>query len=92
MTAHVSGELRKKIITICEGSQLRLAALQVERYLCPRPTKLERFLWLYGEVMPEATKAGRRLHQTGTLRVMSDERTPVSEALARVSEEITSAT
>jgi hypothetical protein len=42
--------------------------------------------------MPEATTAGRRLYLSGLLRTMAKERAPVSEVLARVSEEIASAT
>jgi tRNA(adenine34) deaminase len=66
-----------------------LVALQVERFLRLRPEILGRFLRLYGEAMPEATQAGRRLHRSGALRTMSDGQIPVSEVLARVSEEIT---
>ena len=69
-----------------------LAAMQVERFLCLKPTVLERFLRLYGEVLPEATGAGRRLHRSGALRAMSHEHIPVSEVLARVSEEISPGT
>ena len=36
-----------------------LVALQVERFLYLKPEILEGFLRLYGEVMPEATRAGR---------------------------------
>jgi hypothetical protein len=56
------------------------------------PWILGRFLRLYEEVMPRATAAGRRLHRSGALRAMSHEQIPVSEVLARVSEEIASAT
>lgn len=69
-----------------------LVALQVERFLRLRPEILGRFLRLYGEVMPEATAAGRRLHSSGALREMGHERAPASEVLARVGEEITSPT
>jgi len=76
-----------------EDKQLEgvLAALQVERFLRLGPEILGRFLRLYGEVMPEATEAGRRLHRSGALREMGHERAPVSEVLTRVGEEITSA-
>lgn len=39
-----------------------LVALQVECFLRLKPPVLERFLQLYEEVMPEATRAGQRLH------------------------------
>ena len=67
-----------------------LVALKVERFLCLRPKILERFLRLYEEVMPEATAAGRRLHRSGLLRTMSDERAPASEVLLRVGNEVAS--
>ena len=67
-----------------------LAGLQVERFLRLRPAKLEAFLRLYGEAMPEATQAGRRLHRSGALRAMGHEQSPVPEVLA--SAEIVSAT
>jgi tRNA(adenine34) deaminase len=66
-----------------------LVALQVERFLGLRPEILERFLRLYGEAMPAATEAGRRLHRTGALREMGHEGAPVSEVLVAVCEEIT---
>ncbi len=50
-----------------------------------------RFLRPYEEVMPEAAGVGQRLHRSGALRATSGERTPVSEVLARVSEELYSA-
>jgi tRNA(adenine34) deaminase len=77
-----------------EDGQLEevLVALQVERFLHLGPAKLEAFLRLYGEAMPEATRAGRRLHRSGALRAMDHERSPASEVLARISEEITPAT
>jgi hypothetical protein len=68
-----------------------MVAMQVERFLRLEPGILRRFVRLYGEAMPEATEAGRRLHRTEALRAMSDERVPVSEVLARVDEEIASA-
>ncbi len=56
----------------------------MERFLRLKPPKLEAFLRLYGEAMPGATAAGRRLHRSGALRAMSDERTPASEVLAEL--------
>jgi len=67
-----------------------LVALKVERFLRLRPTILERFLRLYEEAMPDATAAGRRLHRSGLLRTMSDERAPASKVLLRVSKEVAS--
>ncbi len=67
-----------------------LVALKVERFLHLRPMILERFLRLYEESMPEATAAGRRLHRSGLLRTMSDERAPASEVLLRVGNEVAS--
>ena len=64
----------------------------VAMFLGLKPSVLERFLRLYGEALPAATQAGRRLHRSGALRTMSDEQIPVSEVLARVREEITSST
>jgi tRNA(adenine34) deaminase len=67
-----------------------LVALQVERFLRLQPEILERFLGLYEETMPEATTAGRRLHRSGLLRTMSEERAPASEVLLRVVNEVAS--
>ena len=69
-----------------------LTALQVERFLGLGPEILGRFLRLYGETMPEATEAGRELHRSGALRAMVNERAHVSEVLAKVGEEIATAT
>ena len=69
-----------------------LAALQAECFLRLRPAKLEPFLRLYGEAMPETTEAGRRLHRSGALRAMGHEQSPVPEVPARASAEIASAT
>lgn len=68
-----------------------LVALQVERFLRLKPKVLERFLRLYGAVMPEATLAGRRLYGSGILQAMSKEQVPTSDALLTVSEEIAAA-
>jgi tRNA(adenine34) deaminase len=68
-----------------------LVALQVESFLRLQPKILERFLRLYEETMPEATAAGRRLHRSGLLRTMSEERAPASEVLVRVDNEVASA-
>ncbi len=57
-----------------------------------KPAKLEAFLRLYGEAMPEATQAGCRLHRSGALRAVVHERSPASEVLAMVAAEIAPAT
>ena len=67
-----------------------LITLQVERFLHLKPKVLERFLQLYEEVMPEATRAGRRLYRSGILAAMSNEQAPTSEALLAVCREISS--
>ncbi len=84
--------LRRKNVDVMGPQDGRLegvlVALQVERFLRLRPAILERFLRLYEEEMPEATAAGRRLHRSGLLRTMSDERAPASEVLLRVGNEV----
>jgi tRNA(adenine34) deaminase len=65
-----------------------LVALQVERFLHLQPKVLERFMQPYEAMMPEATFAGRRLHNSGILRTMSREQAPTSEVLVAVNEEI----
>jgi hypothetical protein len=67
-------------------------ALQVECVLRLGLAKLEPFLRLSGEAMPAATQGGRRLHRSGALQAMSHEQSPVSEVLARLSEDIAPAT
>jgi hypothetical protein len=67
-----------------------LAALQVGCFLRLGPAKLEPFLRLYGEAMPESTEARQRLHRSGALRAMGHEQSPVPEVLA--SAEMASAT
>jgi tRNA(adenine34) deaminase len=52
--------------------------------------QVERFLRLYEEVMPEATRAGRRLYRSGILEAMSEEQIPTSDALRAVCGEIAS--
>jgi tRNA(adenine34) deaminase len=65
-----------------------LVALQVERFLHLQPKVLERFMQPYEAMMPKATFAGRRLHNSGILRTMSREQAPTSEVLVAVNEEI----
>ena len=84
--------LRRKNVDVMGPQDGRLegvlVALQVESFLRLQPKILERFLRLYEELMPEATAAGRRLHRSGLLRTMSDERAPASEVLLRVGNEV----
>jgi hypothetical protein len=68
-----------------------LAAPQVEHFLRLKPPVMERFLQLYEEVMPEATRVGQRLHRSEVLRTMSDDAAAASEVLLRVSKEVASA-
>jgi hypothetical protein len=68
-----------------------LVALKVERFLHLRPMILERFLRLYEESMPGATAVGRRLHRSGLLRTMSEQRASVSEVLLEVGKVVASA-
>ena len=65
-----------------------LVALQVEQFLRLNPPVLERFLQVYEERMPGATRAGRRLYRSGTLRTMSEERATAAEVLLRVGKEV----
>ncbi len=68
-----------------------LVALQVERFLRLEPRILARFLRLYGDVMPEATRVGREAHRSGLLRAMSEDGAPVAEVVRALDEEIASA-
>ena len=65
-----------------------LVAVQVEYQLRARPRMLDRFVRLYEGVMPEATGAGGRLHRSGVLRGLAEEKAPLSDALRVVGEEI----
>ena len=65
-----------------------LAALQVECQLRLKPRILERFLRAYEDVMPEATRAGRRLYRSGVLRDMSEDRVPAFAMFRAVATEI----
>ena len=67
-----------------------LAALQVGCFLRLGSAKLEAFLRLYGEAMPESIEVRQRLHRSGALRAMGHEQSPVPEVLA--SAEMASAT
>lgn len=65
-----------------------LVALQVERFLRLKPRILPRFLRLYEEVMPAATRAGRHAHHSGSLRAMSADGAPASAMVRALDEKI----
>ncbi len=67
-----------------------LVALQVERFLRLKPEILEGFVRLYGEVMPEATRAGERVYHSGLLRAMSEDGAPSPAVVRALDEEISS--
>ena len=69
-----------------------LVALQVERFLRLKPEILEGFLWLYREVMPEATRAGKKAYRSGLLRVMSKDGASTPAMVQALDEEISSIT
>lgn len=68
-----------------------LIALKVERSLRLKPKIPARFLGLYEEVVPEATRAGREIHRSGLVRAMSEGGAPAAEVLRALDEEIASA-
>jgi tRNA(adenine34) deaminase len=65
-----------------------LVALQVERFLRLEPDVLDRFLGTYEAVMPDAVRAGRSLHRSGTLREMSVAEAEAPAVLRAVSREL----
>jgi tRNA(adenine34) deaminase len=67
-----------------------LAALQVERCLHLKPEILEEFVRLYGEVMPEATRAGKRVYRSRLLRAMSEDDAPSPAVVRALDAEISS--
>jgi len=69
-----------------------LVALQVERFLRLEPKILEPFLRIYGEVMPEATRAGKKVYRSGLLRAMSKDGAPAPAVMQALDEEIYSVT
>ena len=69
-----------------------LVALQVERFLRLKPEILEGFVRLYEEVMPEATRAGKRVYRSGLLRAMSEDGAPSPAVVRALDKEISSAT
>jgi len=88
--------LRTKNVRVLgpEDGQLEkvLVALQVERFLRLKPEILEGFVRLYEEVMPEATRAGKRVYHSGLLRVMSEDGAPSQAVVRALDEEISSVT
>ena len=71
--------------------ELSLVAIQVEYQLRLKPEVLEQFMRLYEDVMPEATRAGQRLHRSGVLHNMSKEQAPASAVMQVVRREVGSA-
>jgi tRNA(Arg) A34 adenosine deaminase TadA len=69
-----------------------LVALQVERFLRLEPEILKRFVQHYEEVMPEATRAGKRVYRSGLLRAMSEDGAPSQAVVRALDEEISSVT
>jgi len=69
-----------------------LVALQVERFLRLQPEILEGFVRLYGEVIPEATRAGRRVYRSGMLRAMSEDGAPSPAVVRALDKEISAVT
>lgn len=75
-----------------DGLETVVVALQVERFLRLEPEILEGFLLLYREVMPEATRAGKKAYRSGLLRVMSKDGAPTPAVVQALDEEISSIT
>jgi hypothetical protein len=69
-----------------------LVALQVERFLRLKPEILEGFVRLYEEVIPEATRAGKRVYRSGLLRAMSKDGAPTPAVVQALDEAVSSAT
>ena len=67
-----------------------LVALQVERFLRLKPEIMEGFVRLYEAVMPEATRAGKRVYRSGMLRAMSEGGSPSPAVVRALDEEISS--
>ncbi len=67
-------------------------ALQVERFLRLKPEILEGFVRLYEEVMPEATRAGKRVYRSGMIRAMSEDGAPSAALVRALDEEISALT
>ena len=72
--------------------EMVLVTLQVERFLRLKPKILKRFLRLYGEVMPEATRAGKKVFRSGLLRAMSKDGAPTPAVVQALDEAVSSAT
>lgn len=67
-----------------------LAALTVERFLHLKPKILERFVRLYGETMPAATRAAQKAHRSGMLTAMAESAVRVSAVVDALDEKIAS--
>ncbi len=84
--------LRKGSVRVLGPDDGRLEALQVERFLRLKPEILEGFVRLYEEVMPEATRAGKKVYRSGMLRAMSEDGAPSPAVVRALDKEISSAT
>ncbi len=88
--------LRKRNVRVLgpEDGRLEmvLVALEVERFLRLKPEILEGFVRLYEEVMPGATRAGKRVYRSGLLRVMSENGAPSQAVVKALDREISSVT
>ena len=88
--------LRRRNVRVLGSEDARLetvlVALQVDRFLRLEPEILEGFLRLYREVMPEATRAGKKAYRSGLLRAMSKDGAPTPAVVQALDEEISSIT
>lgn len=65
-----------------------LVVLVVERYLRLEPKVLPSLLKLYEEVMPQATRAARNVHDSGLLQTMGADGASAREMVLALSREI----
>ena len=64
-----------------------LVTLLVERYLSLEPKVLPSFLKLYEEVMPQATRAGRNVYDSGLLQTMDADGVSAREMLLALNQQ-----
>jgi len=65
-----------------------LVTLLVERYLSLEPKVLPSFLKLYEEVMPQATRAGRNVYDSGLLQTMDADGVSAREMLLALNQQM----
>lgn len=58
-----------------------LVAVQIEHFLHAKPAIVDRFVTAYEETLPRATRAGRRLHRSKTLRKLAERNAMPATAL-----------